>query len=467
MDNTSDLRVLLTSPGPVVMVEATEEARFMRIVTEIATERDLSVWTWSSASGLSNAHGNQMYQTENPHKALSWITDVSAPAVFVFVDAHPILRDPQVVRRIKETARQLQPTQTMVFTAPSHDIPAELVSEARLWKLRPPSEAEIVELIHHTTATLNERGFPVAITDDDVPAIARTLQGLSTAEAAQIIQQAALADGALSETDLPAIRAAKAELFAVGGILELVEADVGSLDQVGGLDGLRTWLRVRHEAQSAPEMGLPAPRGVLLTGVPGCGKSMVAKTLAKTWGQPLVLLDPARLYSKYIGESEKRLESALEAVGAMAPAVLWIDEIEKGFATGGSADGGVSTRLLGSYLRWMQDRPDGVFVIATANDVRSLPPEFLRKGRFDEIFFVDLPDPRGSTVHPWFAPRPAADRSGRVSAGYVGRHHRWVLRGGARSRHRECFVSRICRGQGARRRGAGDAVPACSSAVRQ
>ncbi len=392
MDNTSDLRVLLTSPGPVVMVEATEEARFMRLVSEIAADRGLAVWTWSSASGLSNSLGNQMYQTENPHKALSWITEVSAPAVFVFVDAHPILGDPRVVRRIKETARQLQPTQTMVFTAPTHDIPAELVSEARLWKLRPPSQAEIVELIHHTTGMLDERGFPVSITDDDVPRIARTLQGLSTAEAERIIQEAALADGALSELDIPSIRAAKAELFAADGILELVEPNVGSLDQVGGLDGLRTWLRVRHEARAAPQLALPAPRGVLLTGVPGCGKSLVAKTLAKSWGQPLVLLDPARLYSKYIGETEKRLDRALEATGAMAPAVLWIDEIEKGFATGGSSDGGVSTRLLGSFLRWMQDRPDGVFVVATANDVRTLPPEFLRKGRFDEIFFVDLPD---------------------------------------------------------------------------
>lgn len=392
MDNTADLRVLLTSPGPVVMVEATEEERFMNIVRKIASERDMQVWTWSSASGLANWQGSHMYQTENPHKALAWVTEIRAPAVFVFVDAHPILTDPQVVRRIKETARQLEPTQTMVFTSPAHDIPAELASEARLWKLRPPSQEEILQLIGDITETLNERGFPVAITDEDMPAIARTLQGLSTSEAERIIQDAALHDGALSGSDLPAIRNAKAQLFAADGILELVEADVGTLETVGGLDGLRKWLTVRRRAQQAPELGLPSPRGVLLTGIPGCGKSLVAKTLARTWSQPLVLLDPGRLYSKYIGESEERLGKALEAVAAMSPAVLWIDEIEKGFATGGSSDGGVSTRLLGSFLRWMQERPDGVFVVATANDVRSLPPEFLRKGRFDEIFFVDLPD---------------------------------------------------------------------------
>lgn len=152
-------------------------------------------------------------------------------------------------------------------------------------------------------------------------------------------------------------------------------------------------MQLRTRAQTAPQLNLPAPRGILLTGVPGCGKSFIAKTLATTWQQPLVLLDPSRLYSKYIGESEARLAKSLTAVDAMAPAVLWIDEIEKGFATSGSdSDGGTSSRLLGTFLRWMQDRPEGVFIVATANNVTRLPPEFLRKGRFDEIFFVDLPD---------------------------------------------------------------------------
>ena len=165
---------------------------------------------------------------------------------------------------------------------------------------------------------------------------------------------------------------------------------------MAGLAGLKRWLELRGRAVGsgrAKEMGLDPPRGVLLTGVPGCGKSLMAKALAATWRRPLLLLDPARLYRKYVGESEQRLEAALRNAEAMAPAVLWIDEIEKGFAAGGDADGGVSARLLGTFLRWMQDRPDGVFLVATANDVSALPPEFLRKGRFDEVFFVDLPGP--------------------------------------------------------------------------
>jgi SpoVK/Ycf46/Vps4 family AAA+-type ATPase len=184
------------------------------------------------------------------------------------------------------------------------------------------------------------------------------------------------------------------ELLDSDGVLELVPATSGTLDRVAGLAGLKRWLSLRGRAvgsERAREMGLDPPRGILLTGVPGCGKSLVAKTLAVTWGRPLLLLDPARIYRKYVGESEQRLEAALRTAEAMAPTVLWIDEIEKGFATGGDADGGVSHRLLGTFLRWMQDRPDGVFLVATADDVAALPPEFLRKGRFDEVFFVDLP----------------------------------------------------------------------------
>ena len=168
-----------------------------------------------------------------------------------------------------------------------------------------------------------------------------------------------------------------------------------TLDSVAGLQHLKDWLKIRGEAMqpNAAAAGLDPPKGVLLTGVPGCGKSLVAKGLAGSWGYPLVLLDPARLYGQYVGQSEQRLQAALTSVQAMAPAVLWIDEIEKGFAQGGEGDGGVSARLLGTFLRWMQDRPAGVFIIATANDVEKLPAEFLRKGRFDEVFFVDLPTP--------------------------------------------------------------------------
>ena len=241
---------------------------------------------------------------------------------------------------------------------------------------------------------LEDRGFPVALDTADIDDMVATLAGLSIREAERLLQKAALADGAVTAEDIPRMRTAKAELLTDKGVLELVEADVGTLDDVGGFENLKEWFRIRTTARSAEaaEIGLDPPRGVLLTGIPGCGKSMVAKTIARTWGLPLVLLDPGRLYSKFVGESEERLGSALAAMDAMAPVVLWIDEIEKGLAAADSGDGGVSRRLLGTFLRWMQDRASEVFLVATANDVQALPPELLRKGRFDEIFFVDLPD---------------------------------------------------------------------------
>ena len=393
MDNSVDLKVLLASPASLVIVETNEEARFMALLRSIATDLKADVWQWSSASGLTNNSGAAMYQTQNPHQALNWITDVQAGAVFVFADAQPILNDSYVVRRIKETAAQLSPDQTIIMTTPTAEIPPELGSVAHLWKLRPPELDELTDLIRRTASDLAERNFEVAIDEASLPSLANALRGLSVGQAERLIQQAAFPDGALGANDVAALQNARAALFTADGILELIEADSGTLDSVGGLNGLKDWLRLRIRAQAAPQLNLPAPRGILLTGVPGCGKSFIAKTLARTWQQPLVLLDPSRLYSKYIGESEARLAKSLTAVDAMAPAVLWIDEIEKGFATSAAdSDGGTSSRLLGTFLRWMQDRPEGVFIVATANNVAWLPPEFLRKGRFDEIFFVDLPD---------------------------------------------------------------------------
>lgn len=391
MDNTHDLEVLLGTANALLVIETDEEQRFMQLLSTVAAQRGYAMWTWSSTSGLTNDRGQSMYRTENPHQALSWILDIETPSIFVFADAHPILEDSYVVRRIKETAAEMPSQHALVFTTPHGEVPAELASTARKWKLRPPDKAELEDLIERTSGDLRARGFEVQLDAEQIPRFVETLKGLSLHQAERVLQDATIGDGSLSGSDLASIRSAKAELFTSEGVLELVEANVGTLADVGGLEGIKEWLELRMKAQDLPDLGLPAPRGVLLTGVPGCGKSFIAKTLARTWDQPLLLLDPARLYNKYHGESEDRMARSLSSADAMAPAVLWIDEIEKGFASSGDGDGGLSKRLLGTFLRWMQDRPDGVFLIATANDVSSLPPEFLRKGRFDEIFFVDLP----------------------------------------------------------------------------
>jgi SpoVK/Ycf46/Vps4 family AAA+-type ATPase len=220
-----------------------------------------------------------------------------------------------------------------------------------------------------------------------------SLRGLSVAESSQLLQEAMLNDGKVDAADVEFLRKARADLLQSDGVLEMVESTAGTLDNVGGMPHLKEWLSVRSRAfeAKARDFGLDPPRGVLLTGVPGCGKSLVAKTLAMTWHMPLMLLDPARLYGQYVGQSEQRLAECLRTVEALAPAILWIDEIEKGLAASSDGDAGVSQRLRGTFLRWMQDRPAGVFLVATCNDPTSLPAEFLRRGRFDEIFFVDLP----------------------------------------------------------------------------
>jgi len=396
VDSTTDLRVLFRSRHPLLVVEAADEDRLLTLVRRVAAEASLPVWTWTAARGLARDGMAPQYRTAEPRTALAFVTDLTAPGVFVFCDAQSLLLDPVAVRAVKDAAGGARPGQTIVLAGPGINIPPELKGVALTWSLRPPSAEELIGLVNRTVHDLSSRGMAGGVDPGMEKELAETLRGLTLADAQHLLQQTLLADGGFSSGDLPRVRAAKMELLDSDGVLELVPATTGTLDRVAGLAGLKRWLDLRGRAIGSPRasaMGLDPPRGILLTGVPGCGKSLVAKKLAATWGRPLLLLDPARIYRKYVGESEQRLEAALRNAEAMAPAVLWIDEIEKGFATGGDADGGVSARLLGTFLRWMQDRPDGVFLVATANDVSALPPEFLRKGRFDEVFFVDLPDP--------------------------------------------------------------------------
>ncbi len=361
----------------------------------------MPVWTWSSARGLArDGHGPQ-YGTVDAKQALGFIAELAGPAVFVFADARTVLQtDPVLVRRIKELAAEAGKGQTFVLVAPRSALPPELEGVALAWELRPPTAEEMEALVRATAEDLAARKIPVALDDAAIRGLAEALRGLSASEAGQLLRRAALRDGRLADDDVAFVRAGKAELLEAGGPLELIDGEAGTLEAVGGMGRLKEWLRLREKAMGADarEFGLDAPRGVLLTGVPGCGKSLVAKTLARTWEMPLVLLDPARLFGPYVGETEGRLQDALRTVEAMAPCVLWVDEIEKGFAAGGEGDSGVSKRLLGSFLRWMQDRPEGVFLVATCNDVASLPAELLRKGRFDEVFFVDLPGPEEREV---------------------------------------------------------------------
>ncbi|MBI4258952.1 MAG: AAA family ATPase [Actinobacteria bacterium] len=394
MDNTGDLRLLLASRYPLIVAEMQDERRFLDILRAAAAPAGLPVWVWTASRGLVRDGGDPQYGTADLRAALDSIAQVEGPGVFVLADAHPSLEEPQALRRLKDLAQDPRAGRTVVLSGPYRELPRELDGLALRWRLEPPGPEEMEAVVRRTVEDLALRGMPASLGEAEVRGLADALRGLSLAEAERLIHQATLRDGALSGDDVPFVRRAKADLLGVGGALELIATETETLEDVGGMDHLKEWLRLRGRAlePAAADFGLDPPRGVLLTGVPGAGKSLIARSLARTWGLPLILLDPGAIFGPYVGESEQRLRDALRTAEAM-PVVLWIDEIEKGFAAGGQGDGGVSRRVLGTFLRWMQDRPPGVFVVATCNDVDALPPEMLRKGRFDEVFFVDLPGP--------------------------------------------------------------------------
>jgi SpoVK/Ycf46/Vps4 family AAA+-type ATPase len=279
---------------------------------------------------------------------------------------------------------------------PGQALPPALLRLATTLRLAPPSPAQYYDFVRELLRDLSRR-MPVTVklSSDEVSRLISHLQGLTLFEVKKILTKVAVEDGQFTAEDIPRIALAKKEIVERSGVLEYFAAEE-RMAEVAGLGNLKSWLAKRKLAFTEPErakqFGLSPPRGILLIGVQGCGKSMCAKAIAREWQLPLIRLDPSNLYNKYFGESEKNLKRATRTAEAMAPIVLWIDEMEKAFAQGGQDDSGTTTRIFGSFLTWMQEKKGSVFVVATSNDISRLPPELVRKGRFDEIFFVDLPD---------------------------------------------------------------------------
>jgi ATP-dependent 26S proteasome regulatory subunit len=373
------------------MATARDENRLLAAITETARQLNLPIWTWSAAGGLRAAGQPQAQMTtEQPKAALAFIKDLNRPVVAVFLDAEPVLNDVVALRAVKEIANANMPGRTLVLTGVGSQIPSELTSVAVAWTLKAADRTEMRQVIDRVLKAMGSTSLGVTVTNPEL--IVDAVLGLTPVEAERVIMREALADGSLDTGDEVAIHRARAAILSDDSPLNLMDPDVNFSD-VGGLANLKKWLAVRGRGfePAAKEFGLDAPRGVLLAGVPGCGKSLVARAIAGSWGMALAALDTGRLHGSLVGESEKRLQRALSAAEAMAPVVLWIDEIEKAFAKPGENDGGVSSRVLAVLLNWLQERPEGVFVVATSNDVNKLPPEVTRRGRFDEVFFVDLP----------------------------------------------------------------------------
>jgi len=383
-----ELRALLASRYGLLVVTARDEARLLSVAASAAQEVGSPFWVWRHSTGLSRDSGAGQLNTTDPRQALAFVGDLRGPSVAVFLDAQPLLDDPVAVRILKDQAGV--PTHGRCVILTGVDLEPTLESVGLQWQMPSASRQEMQDLVLRTLQGVGNLQIELPGPEPLVDAV----MGLTGAEAERAILQEVLADGRLTAEDTAAIRRLRAELLSRESPLDLSDPVV-TLADVGGLNHLKDWLTVRHRGleSAAREYGLPAPRGVLLVGVPGCGKSMIAKGIAGSWGLPLAALDTGRLHGSLVGESERRIRAALDSVEVMAPAVLWIDEIEKAFGGGGAEhDGGVSQRVMGVLLGWLQERPDGVFVVATSNDVEALPPELLRRGRFDDVFFVDLPD---------------------------------------------------------------------------
>jgi len=393
MSDKQDLELLISSGTALLFIESDDEKEVESLFERLATRLGRQLLRWSVASGLRNLQNGQTIQhgAREPAKVLAEIAGSTVPSIYLLMDIHHWLDDPLILRQLKEIALG-NSNQTLVLVSHAAEIPDELRSLSAKFVLSLPDRTTLEKLLHDESKAWGRRNKrSVKAHREVIDALLGNLAGLSLSDARQLIRNAIYDDGMLTEEDLDELTKTKYRLLDGKGVLSL-ELDTERFNHVAGLHNMKRWLEQRREvflAEQAP-VGLDPPKGMLLLGVQGGGKSLAAKSVAGNWGVPLLRLDFGTLYNKYYGETERNLRDSLRTAESMSPCVLWIDEIEKGLSS--DDDGGPSKRILGTLLTWMAERDSRVFLVATANDIEMLPPELLRKGRFDEIFFVDLPD---------------------------------------------------------------------------
>jgi len=359
--------------------------------------RDL--WIWSVAGGVRSglmANSPFIANTETPAAGLCNLAGTKEGSICVTLDLAEHLKGGLALRALRDIIERFEKNgSTLVIIDSSDNLPEVVKSYVRPFEISFPNEKELQDIIRRTLRRFHrKKPIEVGITKRGLDTIVRNLRGLTRRQAERIIIDTIAEDRRFDDKDINTVIASKRRMIQRSGLLEYIETPL-DLSEIGGMRRLKKWLKNRKNAFSskAEDFGIEAPRGVLMLGVQGAGKSLCAKAVATAWQQPLLRLDPGTLYASYIGESERNLRQTLQQIELMSPVILWIDEIEKGFASAASqsTDGGLSKRMFGTLLTWMQEHEAPVFVIATANDIEALPPELLRKGRFDEIFFVDLP----------------------------------------------------------------------------
>jgi SpoVK/Ycf46/Vps4 family AAA+-type ATPase len=403
MDRRHDLEVILRSRTPIVIIETRDEARMLEMLQSIAVaginDSYMPLFRWTITDGLQRidiALEPQPLNSE-PGDVLKHIRAVSKPGIYVLLDFHPFLADPVHVRLIKDICiRYKNVPRQIVLISHTVKLPAELDSFSARFEMALPTENERRQIIQRVADEWgrDNPGSRVQADSRAYELLIKNLAGLTYNDTEQLARNAIYIDGAITKSDLPGVMQAKYELLNRGGALQF-EYDTARFSDVGGLTRLKEWLSRRKSVFRGDNSvaHLDPPKGILLLGIQGCGKSLAAKATAGIFGVPLLRLDFGAIYDKYHGETERKLRESLNTADVMSPCVLWIDEIEKGIA-GRGGETGTTQRVLGTFLTWMAEKKSQVFVVATANDISALPPELVRKGRFDEIFFVDLPDTR-------------------------------------------------------------------------
>ena len=407
-DKFRELELLIRSHYSVIYVDTPEEERTHRLIRLLSDHLRIPSFRWSRTKGLVREDIDSkgpVYGTQDLKTALSHIEASKFQALYYFSGIGDYLEDKLIAGMVKDAADQFSKNYgAVIFTGQNVEIPGILRTITATFTMPEPDAGEYRELLGHVVRDLYSRiSVDVKLSEEDTNRLLNNIKGLTLTEAEKIITKVIIEDGTLSSEDIREVIEAKKDIVERDGVLEYYPVEESMAD-IADLSGLKSWLSKRKEIivnpEKAKEFGLTFPKGVLLLGVPGCGKSLCAKAVATEWGLPLLKLDPSNIYNKYIGETEKNFKRAMKTAEKISPVILWIDEIEKAFSSAGgdSEDGGVSRRIFGTFLSWLQDRKGDVFIVATANDVTKLPPEFLRKGRFDEIFFVDLPSEEARTA---------------------------------------------------------------------
>lgn len=402
-----DFANLVNAGFPYIYIPSYEEERITNTIDEIIKNSDLikserKLYIWTQTDGLV-CDGNKTRDTVNPMNAIESVAKSNEDAIYLFKDFHIYFGgdrtsrpDYAVIRKLRDIIPDLKSSRkTIVFISSKLVIPCDMEKEISILDFELPNEDEIKGLLDELISGLSPEN--VSLTSEEKTLLSRSALGLTMQEAENAFCRAIVYLKGLNINALSIIHEEKNQVVKKTGVLEFVKSDL-DINDIGGLDNLKKWLIRRNNSWSekAKQYNLPAPKGVLITGIPGCGKSLTAKAMSAIWGLPLLKLDMGKIFGGIVGSSEENMRKAIATAEAVAPSILWVDEIEKGFSglkSGG--DSGTSARVFGTFLTWMQEKTAPVFVIATANDISSLPPELLRKGRFDEIFFVDASYTKG------------------------------------------------------------------------